>query len=505
MKKEQFSRFVTINPYNNTFFLYENETLKRFTPKFSSKNYYISFLETKDFIFTTLEISRNIPYEDLADMIELRVYEELDLDQTIEYLIRYYEVPSPAHKKDRTFQIFVTEPALLEEIFGQTTRQIPYIDAIVPAPLLFRPLYDQEILQKDEIHLFIYFQKDDAFLALYNEGYLLYTKSMKYSFRDIAQRLSELKGEEVSVEEVMQNLAKDGLKLEDLDELQYYMQVFSEIFMHINDILIYAKRANNIEVIDKVFISSEVGFIKGIEEYAQTYLAQEAYDFLFDYGIKTQDPYVEDLHFLMALTAKNIVLDKIEYPNLTIFQRPPPFLHRPSGKLFVALLASVLLSSLYPLYNIFLAYKFKYDTAILKKEYPKIHAKRVALETQINRLKAEEKKIQKLIANKRKELEKREKILQAIYDKKVNYIMKAATIADLSQDLVKHKIKTTQIDNHQKRFDFNVTATDEKRITKFIKYIYDNKSRKYDVSTKEINKTDPNSSVYYSIIEVEHK
>ncbi len=505
MKKEQFSRFVTINPYNNTFFLYENDVLKRFSPKYSSKNYYISFLETKDFIFTTLEISRNIPHEDLADMIELRVYEELDLDQTIEYMIRYYEVPSPAHKKDRTFQVFVTEPPLLKEIFGQTTRQIPYIDTIVPAPLLFRPLYDHEILQKDEIHLFIYFQKDDAFLALYSEGYLLYTKSMKYSFSDIAQRLSELKGQEVSVEEVMQNLAKDGLKLEDLDELQYYMQVFSEIFMHINDILIYAKRANNIEVINKIFISSEVGFIKGVEEYAQTYLAQEAYDFLFDYGIKTQDPYVEDLHFLMALTAKDILLNNVEYPNLTIFERPPPFLHRPSGKLFAAVLGSIVLSSLYPLYNVFLAYKLKYDTAIMKKEYPKIHARRVALETQINRLKAEEKKIQKLIADKQKELEKREKILHAIYDKKVNYIMKAATIADLSQDLVKHKIKTTQIDNHQKIFDFNVTAIDEKRITKFIKYIYDNKARIYDVSTKEINKTDPNSSVYYSIIEVEHK
>ncbi len=505
MKKEQFNRFVTINPYNHTFFLYENESLKRFSPKFSPRNYYISFLETKDFIFTSLEISKNIPPEDLPDTIELRVYEELDLDQTIEYIIRYYEIPSPSHKKERTFQIFVTEPDLLREIFAQTIRQIPYIDTIIPVPLLFRPLYNQEILPKDEIHLFIYFQRDDAFLAIYNGGYLLYTKSMKYSFNDIAQRLSELKGQEVKVEEVMQNLAKSGLKLEDLDELQYYMQVFSEIFMHINDILIYAKRANNIDVIDKIFISSEIGFIKGIEEYSQTYLAQEAYDFLFDYGIKAQDPYIEDLHFLMALAAKEIVLNKIEYPNLTIFQRPPPFLQRPSGKFLVALLGSIILSSVYPLYNIFLAYKTKYDTVLLQREYPKIHAQKVALQTQINHLKKEMQKIQNLIAQKEKSLKKREKILQAIYDKKVNYIMKGVTIADLSQDLVKHKIKTIQISNHQKRFDFNVTAIDEKRITKFIKYIYDNKSNIYDVSTKEINKTDPNSSVYYSTIEVQHK
>ncbi len=505
MKKENRKKYVTINPYNNTYFICDNRTLKKFSPKFSSKNFYISFLQTKDFIFTTLEVSRNIPDEDLADMIELRAYEELDLDQTIDYLIRYYEIPSPTHKKERTFQIFVTEPSLLKDIFDKSIKQVNYIDAIIPAPLLFRPLYNQEILERDETHVFIYFEKEDAFLALYSQGSLLYTKSMKYSFKDIAERISELKGEEVSIEEVMQNLAKEGLKLQNLDELPHYMQVFSEIFMHINDILVYAKRVNDIEIIDKIFISSEVGFIKGIEEYSQTYLAQEAYDFAFDYNIKSLEPYVEELHYLLALCAIDINENQIQYPNLTIFKRPPPFLQRPSGKLILALAASLLVASIYPGYNIFMAYKLKYDTAILKKEYPKIHAKRVALETQINQLKKQMTKLKKLIAQKELELKRREKILRAIYDKKVRYIMKGATIAQLSQNLVAHKIKTTEIRNSDKVFDLNVTATDEKRITKFIKDMYDNNYNKYDISTKEINKTDPNSTIYFSTIEVIHK
>ena len=506
MQKEKFKSYVTLNPYNNTSFLYENGTLKKYSiKKFQNKNFYISFLQTKDIIITSLTISRNIPDEDLRDVIELKVYEELDLDQTIEYKIEFEEIPTQLHEKERKFQVFVTEPEILQETFKEIVQKINYIDHILPAPLLFKPLYTQNILESDETHLFVYFQKSDAFLALYSSGTLLYAKSLKYSFEDIAEKLSELKGENVTAEEVMRRLSQEGLKISDLDELHFYMQVFSEIFMYINDILIYAKRANNLEIIDKIFISSEIGFIKGIEEYSQTYLAQEAYDFNFNYGIDTHEPYVEDLHFLMALCAKDIVERDYQYANLTIFKRPPPLLKRASGELLVVLAASIILALAYPAYNFIYAYKIKYDTAILKKEYPIIHAKKVALEQQINNLKKALEDIKKKIKLKKQELQRRESILQAIYDKKVNYVMKGATIAELSQDLVAHKIKTTNIENNQTLFDLNVTAVDEKSITKFIRYLSENKSQKFDVSTGAITKTDPNSTVYTSNIEVQVK
>ncbi len=502
-KREKFLSYITINPYAHTFFECKDGVIKKLSfPKFNKKNFYISYLATKDLIITKLDISRNIPEEDLRDVIELKIYEELELDQTIEYKIDFVEIPTPLHEKERKFQVFVSEPQIIKETFEPITKKIPYIDSIVPAPMLFAPLYHQNILDSQEVHLFIYFQSDDAFLSIYAQGNLLYAKSLKYSFKDIAQRLTELKGKEVSVDEVVKNIANYGVKLPDLDELQFYMQVFSEIFMHINDILIYAKRANNIEVIDKIFIGSEIGFIKGIEEYSQTYLAKEAYDFQFDYGISSNEPYIEDLHYLLALIAIDIDKNHAPYPNFTLFKRPPPFFKRPSGELVLATAAGLILALAYPAYNLFMTYKYRYDTAILQKSYPAIHAQRVALESNIKHLKKEIADMQKKIANKTQELKRREKILQAIYDKKVNYIMKAATLADLTQDLAKNKIKTIAIENNQSLFDFNVTATDEKRITQFIKYIYDNKYDRYDIAIEDINKTDPNSTVYCSDIKV---
>jgi hypothetical protein len=334
---------------------------------------------------------------------------------------------------------------------------------------------------------------------------MLYAKSIKYSFEDIAQRLSELSAQEVTAQEVMETLAKDGLKMEDLDKLQFYMQVFSELFMHINDILIYAKRANDIEVIDHIYIGSEIGFIKGIEEYSQTYLTQEAYDLTFEYPFETKERFVEPLHYLMLLAAIDVYEKDFKYPNFSIFPRPAPFFKRPSGELTLIVAASLLIGFAYPLYNFILGYKYKYEASVLKEKYPKIHAQKIGLETRINALKKQFEEIKQKVAQKETELAKSQKILQAIYDKKVNYVMKSVTIADLSQDLVKHKLLLHNMENNDTTIDLNVTATDDKSITKFIKYISDNKFERYDIATKEINKTDPNASVYCSRIEVKIK
>ncbi|MRI83104.1 MAG: hypothetical protein C6I00_01660 [Nitratiruptor sp.] len=507
MKREKPNFYVSINPYAQTFFLFDKgkRLLKAFQPKFVKKYFYISYLSSQDFIFTQVQISKNIPQEDLKDAIELTVYEELDLDQTVEYKIEYSEYFPPSNDRHRHFHVFVTERSIIEETFKPIRKSIPYIDHILPAPLLFKTLYTNDILDNRNVDLFIYFQRNDAFLAIYNHGDLLYVKSLKYSFSDIAEQLSAEIGQHVSVDEVMEDLAKEGLKVSDLKKLNGYMKIFGELFVHISDILIYAKRANNIEIIDNVFISSEIGFIHGIEEYCQTYLTAKVYDFSFDYGIQTNERSVEDFHFLMALTAQDINEKYIDYPNFTLFPRPAPLFQRPSGQLLLAIAASILVGIAYPAYNFFLGYKYRYEAALLRAEYPSVHAKRVSLETRVNQLKSELAQIKEQVAQKEQELQRSQNILNAIYDKKVNYVMKGATIAELSQDLVQHKILVTSIENNNSIIDFNVTAPDDKAITKFIKHIADNKSDRFDVVTKEINKSEANGSVYFSRIEVEVK
>ncbi len=507
MAKKVFKRYLTINPYNDTFALVEKNRIKRLgSAKYYKNAFAISYLQTKDLILSEIEINKNILPQDMQDAIEIKAYEELDLDPSKEYIIKYVELPLPVTSKNKKVQLFITEKEKVTTVFEHIIKSVKYIDAITPIPLLFKPLYEKNLLSSLETHLFIYMQNDDVMLSLYKEGDFIYAKSLKYSFTYIADVLSKKAGEEISVEEITKMLEKEGVVLSDLDKQQEIMKIFSEMFMQINDIIIFAKRAYEIENINKIFISSDIGHIKGIEVYAQTYLATEAYDFSFDYSFENSDRHIEDIHYLLAFCAKEIVEDELELPNLTIFPHPPPLFQRPSGELIVVTVLATALALSFPLYNVVLYYKYKWDVYTLQKEYKTIHHKKIALESKINTLRATIERINKLLKKNQEALRRREKVLQSIYDKKVHYTMKGVTLADLTQDIVRYKIKILSLQDTNKNIDFNITAIDNKNITKLIRYITQNKAEKYDITTPGIEKMESNKTrVYFSTIKVKVK
>jgi len=502
MKKRSFKSIVSINPYANTFYESKNSKIKKLTSlKFNKNSFYISFLATKNFIVSQISISKNIPSEDLKDAIEIKAYEDLGLDQTIEYKIEFLEIPTLPSDKDRKFHIFVADPTVILEDFEEVSKKIRYIDIIYPTPLLFKFLYQKELLDNEGVHSFIYFQQDDAFLALYKEGRYLYSKSLKYSFNDMSERFSELLGERIDEADFVKMLSQEGLKTSNFEYQQHLMKLFSEVFMHINDVLIYAKRANNIDKIDKIFISSEFGHIAGIDEYAQTYLGLTSLEYSFDYGFQTDEPFIEDLHYLLHLAAISILESEEEIPNFTLFKRPPPFWQRPSGQMVAVTAASLLIAFAYPTYNMAYNYKLQYDIYILNQEYNKLRPERVRLENSINNLKKDKKILLAKIDNEKKIYDTRMNILESIYNKKVNYPMKGKIIAELSQDIIKYKVNTKSIRTDENIMEWDVLSKDEKRITNFIKYISNKKGKKYHIETNKIEK-DEKDKYYKSTIKV---
>jgi len=500
LRKKSNKKWLSIHPYEPSFTLCEDKVLRSISTLPSKQPFTISFLHNKEFIFTTLHISKNIPEEDIPSLLELQTYENLDLDPAVRYVIRYYEVP-PFDPNKRTFHIFVTQDKNIFKVFGDLLKKNRYIDCILPAPLLFTPLYHQKLIEEGT-HFFIYIEKDDAFVTLYTEGYLVYTKSIRFSFEDIAHKISQITGLSISALEVMEFLKEKGLILENDQDFSPYIEIFNEMLLEISDILIYLKRTYRVEIIDKIFFHSQIGFIKGIEEYIYTHLGKNPSAFDFDYGCVIENPDTNTLHILMHLVAKES--KTYTYPNFTLFERPPPLFKRPSGQLLAALIVAILLASLYPLYTLVMAYKLKYEIALLKKEYLKIHTQRVLIESQLNSIKKRIHALQEKLQTKEKKLSKKQNILQAIYDKKVHYVLKAATLADLSKDLSNHKLFTTAVQAKEQNFTLHILADDEKKITSFIKDIYDHKSNRYELSTKEINQSTPNG-FYTSTIKVIRK
>ena len=81
-KQQTFSSVLSINPYNQSYYKgVSNRLAPDESPAYAKDQYAISFLNTKSFITAMVEISKNIPEDDVYDALENKVYEELALDK----------------------------------------------------------------------------------------------------------------------------------------------------------------------------------------------------------------------------------------------------------------------------------------------------------------------------------------------------------------------------------------------------------------------------------------
>ncbi len=496
-----FHKIVSINAYQNLYYQFHNNSLQKIEKlQYDKKNFVVSTLNSKDFISSIVEVSVNIPPEDLQDAIELKAYDDLGLDQAVEYIIRYFEIPGRKTDKLRSFHVFVAEPEVIHEVFDNVRQQVKYIDYIYPKPYLIQNVYEKDILEAYGVHGYLYFQKEDAFLALFKDGEYIYSKSLKYSFENIYERFCELYGERVDEAAFYEMLQNEGLKTSNFDYQDHLMKLFSEIFLYVNDILIYAKRAFEIEKIDMFYTGSETGPVLGLNEYAHTYLGIEASDFDFDYEMEKGDWYVDQFHFLSILEAiKNI--EGEESPNFTIFFRPPPFVARKSGQFIITTAATIVLALSLPVYN------YTYDTYVkisndrLKKEEKQLNELATSIRNEITSLEKQKSDILARIKAENDLFETKKKILAAIYDKKVNYPMKAKTIVGFGNNMTKFDVRVTKISDEDNLFTLTLYAKSEKRITQFIKYLTDTYENRIHADIDKIYK-DEETGIYHGDLKV---
>ena len=253
--QQSFTSVVSVDPYKREYFKGTASHLeKKLNPTYLKDQYVVSYLGAKSFISSLISVSKNIPEDDLPDIIENKVYEDLALDMAISYKINYIEAYNNIDEANRFFHVFIVDPLTLDEDFQDTVEDIKYIDQIIPVALLFKTLYTKEILESHEVDCFIYLQENDAFLTIYSESEFIYTKSIKFSLKELHQRFCELLGEQVSFELFSQLLSNEGLATTNKEYQQHLIKLFSETFVHINDVLTYVKRAYKIEKIDHIYI-----------------------------------------------------------------------------------------------------------------------------------------------------------------------------------------------------------------------------------------------------------
>lgn len=497
--QRQIADIISIDPFTLHSYSYSKNEIKLNKLEKSNKNsFFISYIQTRDLIHSTIEISRNIPENDLKDAIEIKVYDELALDSSIEYSIHYAETESKDAKL-RTYNVFVVDITLLDTKLLALRNKTKYIDFLSTPPFLIKSLYQKNLIEPEGTHCFIYFQRTDAFLAIYRNGEYLYSKSLHYSLKEISEKFCELLGERVDEEEFYKMLVNEGLRTTKTNYQQHLMKLFGEIFLYVNDVLIFAKRSYGIDMIHRTYIGSEIGVFSGIKEYGQSYLGLESHGFNFSIAINSKEWYIDQVHILMMLSAQVHLENPFEGINFSHYKRPPPLKQRASGKLAFVVGLGILSGLAFPLYQL------GYDTylSILlsqnNDQYNELIRKTSHIRQELATLKVEKEKVDALVDAETTKFEFRKKLLNEIYNKKISYPMKAQILSEIFELSNQSLSKINSVNFANKTFEFLIHNKDDKRITEFISGL--TQLEKYKINTDKISKDETGHS-YISKISV---
>ena len=506
-KKEEAKshKVVTIDNYNERFYRYDSGSIAPIEKlSYSGNALSAAFIANRDMIIAPVELSRGIPEESIDGALEDKAYEELGLDPAVEYTIKYIELHNE-EGDNRLYQLFIIEENKYQELFSNLRESIKYVDLITPAPLLYKTLYENEILESKSVHCFLYFTSYDATIVFYKNGEYLYSKSFNYSLTHIYERYCELVGKTVDEKEFMQIFQKEGVKTSHLEYQQNFIKLFNEIFITVNDIVIYTKRAYKIDVIDQMYIGSEIGPISGVEEYAQNYLGLYATPMVFDYKISSSDWYVDQLHYMLALTTLEYVEKQSDAINFTKYPRPPVFYKRPSGQFTITIAVAILLASAYPIY--YLGYSYMNEMIIYKKRKDEIPLSKEVRKYKLilSSKKREINELGNVLSQRKNTYNSKEKTLVQVYRKKVFYRLQSNQLASFSGDFEKYGVEVNRIVSENSNYSFYLLAEEDQKITSMIKGL----SKKYDKELKSIGiddiYKDENDSTYRGVLKVELK
>ncbi|MEF3191091.1 MAG: hypothetical protein K6347_00875 [Campylobacterales bacterium] len=439
-----FSGVVIIDSSTRLAWFIDNGIFRPLDRNLASKDYFItSLLLPKSVIYGSLSINESEVGDDLSEFIELKAYEEMGLDQSLDYLIVPYE-KSPqtgVSSADATlYEIYVTEREALKRLYRELLGQWPFIDLLIFPPHLYAFLYYREIIRPKGAHIFVHLGREDLFVTIYENGAYRYSKSLKLNLTLMHERYCDAIGEKITFDDFLQLLACNEEERQSRDPLGALTRVLSELFLALSDVLVHAKRLYMIDLYEALYFDSEIGQIDGIDYFSQNYLGVSIATIPAPFpSHETAGFVVEPTHrppliiMLAAMAASETIAGEIgvQIPNFTIFPRPPALYQRDGGRLILSIAASLLLVVGYP------GVLWLHDQLILKKELASLERRDrqladevAAFEAKISQRQDQHHQIEQQIAAEEALFKERELLITKVHEMSSSYIPKAATLTD---------------------------------------------------------------------------
>jgi len=503
VKKGVENSIITVDNYNSSYFKYSKDKFFQLSTLRRGKNdSLISYILNRDLIIESVDLSPNLPKDSLNDVITDKVYEELRLDMAVEYQV--YPVKTAISKDYVKYQAIIVDKNSLKDSFSELYKKVKSIDYLIPAPLLYKVLFKENYLSSGSSYVFIHFGDKDTFLTFYHKGEFLYSKSIKFSLEQMYDRFCQLAQEvPITIDKFREILANNGLRNADSGYKELIIRVINECFLTINDVLIYTKRAYDIDNFKEVYISFDWGYIEGIELYVKNYLNFKSKPLVSLYSNEDPKVAITPIHTLMRLSAESILSGVLELPNLTPYPKPKPLFKRPSGKLVLGFCATVLLSMSPIIYDYILGTTIKANNTILAPKERRLTQEANKYKEKINKKNEEIKALEQAIDKISKVYVKKKGQLTNVYNKKFKYKFKSEQIVLITNILKDFDINSRDIKVDGNLYLIELESKDEKQITSFVKKLVKKFDNEIDSVHIENISYDEKEKLYKGVLKVE--
>jgi hypothetical protein len=332
-----------------------------------------SYIPIEHAIFYNFEIEKTVLEKvDLDKFVETKVYEETGVDETDKYIIKYKIIDVLTNDKKVVIETVILPQSYIEHSFEYIIKETGYIDYISFPAFSYRSLYQEKILTRAS-DMFIVILDDKIFITFYANGELVKIVTISGGLDKIYEKISNLNIANFDLDVFVKLLKQKGV-----DQAAYNPKEFTVFHLIQKEFDAFAKiieeqikkveEAYNINDIERIFITTKYGNVKGLDIYFTKLLNIDTFDFQFYENYNLDRLLIDPLLFLgMLETHYAYKYNDFNY-NFSLALREPTFFYRPSGQFVLSITAATILLSIMPLYQYINGLIYKYKNEKLSSE-----------------------------------------------------------------------------------------------------------------------------------------
>lgn len=448
-----------------------------------------TYIPIEHAIFYSFNLEKSVLEKiDLDEYIETRVYEEAGLEETEAYVINYEVVEEYSDDKYVVIETVIVPETYIKENYKYILKETGYIDYISFPAFSYKALYEEGIIKKAN-DVFVVLLQDKIFLTFYSNGKLIYISTLTGGLSKIYETLANLKIKGFNGDLFKKLLTQKGLSIakynsRELVVLETVQKEMSNIAKVLREEI--QKVCNNYDIdnFERLFITSEFGKIEGLDEYISNEIENiEAFDFDFYDKYNLDRLPVDPFLFLAMLEAHYAYKKNDQSFNYSLFLRKPTFFYRPSGRMVLVFLITLIVFNIYPAYLYFNGKRYEIKNNEITKDINSLIDKKIVLGHKMLTLLKDKRQLMNLINYYRRDIGRIQDFIQSVYKFKFSYEPKSQDLVDITYLLNKNKVFTKNINYKNKTYVLDVFSYGENDIPNLIKQLSD---EGYNVNFKKI-------------------